>query len=179
MLTFRYQAKPDVTPVTRSLHDQPNATAGRWLRNTAELSGELSVGDVVIVDDQAYSVEPGGFAPRLPEDLKIITTFDPAKTYGENEVTDGRRGGAAGGAFYPEVRLPGHLRPSRPGLYLEAHGHRARSLSLEGGLARQGTIRAAWLVPSARPAWSARVTATRRAWREGLAPGAGFSMNRP
>ena len=49
MLTFRYQAKPDVTPVTRSLRDQPNATAGRWLRNTAELSGELSVGNVVAV----------------------------------------------------------------------------------------------------------------------------------
>ena len=39
---FRYQAKPDVTSMTRSLQDHPNAVAGRRCRNTAEPSGELS-----------------------------------------------------------------------------------------------------------------------------------------
>ena len=49
MFTFRHQAKPDVTPMTRSLQEHENAAPGRWLCNTAELSGELSVGDVVAV----------------------------------------------------------------------------------------------------------------------------------
>ena len=40
MPTLRYQAKPDVTPMTRSLQDHLNPTAGRWFRNTAELSRE-------------------------------------------------------------------------------------------------------------------------------------------
>jgi hypothetical protein len=35
--------------MTRSLQEHPNAAPGRWFRNTAELSGELSVGDVVAV----------------------------------------------------------------------------------------------------------------------------------
>ncbi len=39
--------------------------------------------------------------------------------------------------------------------------------------------RAAELVPNARPAWSASVTATRRACRDGLDSGFGRSMNRP
>src|SRR5260221_10569340 len=39
--------------------------------------------------------------------------------------------------------------------------------------------RAAWLVPNARPAWSASVTATRRACRDGLDSRFGPSMNRP
>jgi hypothetical protein len=38
MPALRYQAKPDVTPMTRSLQDHLNPTAGRWFRNTAELS---------------------------------------------------------------------------------------------------------------------------------------------
>ena len=45
MFTFRNQVKPDVTSMTRSLQDQRIAAAGRRLRNTAELSGELSVGE--------------------------------------------------------------------------------------------------------------------------------------
>ena len=56
MFTFRYQAKPDVTSMTRSLQDHPNAVAGRWFRNTAELSGELSVGDVVVIGEVALAV---------------------------------------------------------------------------------------------------------------------------
>ena len=54
--TFRYQAKPDVTTMTRSLQERPNATAGQWLRNTAELSGELSVGDIVAVGEVPLAV---------------------------------------------------------------------------------------------------------------------------
>ena len=42
--------------MTRSLQDQPNAVAGRWFRNTAELSGELSVGDVVVIGEVALAV---------------------------------------------------------------------------------------------------------------------------
>lgn len=56
VLTFRYQAKPDVTPMTRSLQDQPNAAAGRWFSNTAELSGEVSKGDVVAVGEAGLAV---------------------------------------------------------------------------------------------------------------------------
>ena len=63
MLTFRYQAKPDVTPMSRSLRDQPNATAGRWFRNTAGLSGELSVGDVVAVGEAGFAVGRAGWTP--------------------------------------------------------------------------------------------------------------------
>ena len=61
---FRYQAKPDVTSMTRSLQDQPNAAAGRWLRNTAELSGELSVGDIVSVGEVPLAVGRSRLVPR-------------------------------------------------------------------------------------------------------------------
>ena len=64
MLTFRNQAKPDATSMARSLQDQPNAAAGRWFRNTAELSGELSVGDVVVIGEVALTVgRPAGWEP--------------------------------------------------------------------------------------------------------------------
>ena len=56
MLTFRYQGRPDVTSMARSLQDQLNATARAWFRNTAELSGELSVGDVVAVGEIPLAV---------------------------------------------------------------------------------------------------------------------------
>jgi hypothetical protein len=56
MLTFRYQGRPDVTSMARSLQDQLNATARAWFRNTAELSGELSVGDIVSVGEIPLAV---------------------------------------------------------------------------------------------------------------------------
>jgi hypothetical protein len=50
--------------MTRSLQDHPKAVAGRWLRNTAELSGELSVGDLVAVGDILLAVgRPAGWVP--------------------------------------------------------------------------------------------------------------------
>ena len=42
--------------MTRSLQGYPNAAAGRWFRNTAELSGELSVGDIVAVGEVPLAV---------------------------------------------------------------------------------------------------------------------------
>ena len=61
--TFRYQAKPDVTPMTRSLQVQPISVAGRWLGNTAEPSGELSVGDIVAVGEVPLAVAKVGWTP--------------------------------------------------------------------------------------------------------------------
>lgn len=50
--------------MTRSLQGYPNAAAGRWFRNTAELSGELSVGDIVCVGEVALAVgRPAGWEP--------------------------------------------------------------------------------------------------------------------
>jgi hypothetical protein len=64
MFTFRYQAKPDVTSMARAPQDDPHAAVGRWFRNTAELSGELSVGDVVVVGEVALAVgRPAGWEP--------------------------------------------------------------------------------------------------------------------
>ncbi len=63
MLTFRHQARPDATPMTRSLQDQPKVVAGQWFRNTAELSGELSKGDVVAVGEIALAVASAGWTP--------------------------------------------------------------------------------------------------------------------
>ena len=48
--------------MTRSLQEHPNAAPGRWFRNTAELSGELSVGDVVAAGDVLLAVgRPAGW----------------------------------------------------------------------------------------------------------------------
>jgi hypothetical protein len=47
--------------MTRSLQDQPNAFAGRRFRNTAELSGELSKGDVVAVGEIGLAVAGVGW----------------------------------------------------------------------------------------------------------------------
>jgi hypothetical protein len=47
--------------MTRSLQDHPNAAARRWFRNTAELSGELSVGDVVAVGEAGLAVGRAGW----------------------------------------------------------------------------------------------------------------------
>jgi hypothetical protein len=42
--------------MTRAPQDPPEPAAGRWLRNTAEPSGELSVGDVVAVGEAGLAV---------------------------------------------------------------------------------------------------------------------------
>ena len=63
MLTFRTQAKPDVTLMTRPSHYQPTAATGQLFRNTAGLSGELSVGDVVAAGDALLAVAPAGWEP--------------------------------------------------------------------------------------------------------------------
>jgi hypothetical protein len=47
--------------MTRSLQGYPNAAAGRWFHNTAELSGELSVGDVVAVGEAGLAVGRAGW----------------------------------------------------------------------------------------------------------------------
>jgi hypothetical protein len=47
--------------MTRSLQEHPNAAAGRWFRNTAELSGELSKGDVVVVGEVPLAVASAGW----------------------------------------------------------------------------------------------------------------------
>jgi hypothetical protein len=47
----------------RSLQEHSNAAAGRWFRNTAEPSGELSVGDVVAVGEAGLAVGRFGWAP--------------------------------------------------------------------------------------------------------------------
>jgi hypothetical protein len=47
----------------RSPQDQSNLAAGRWFRNTAELSGELSVGDVVAVGEIGLAVGRVGWTP--------------------------------------------------------------------------------------------------------------------
>jgi hypothetical protein len=49
--------------MTRSLQELPNDVAGRWFRNTAELSGELSKGDVVVVGEVALAVAGMGWTP--------------------------------------------------------------------------------------------------------------------
>ena len=64
MFTFRHQAEPDVTSMTRSLQEQTSAAAGQWFRNTAGLSGELSVGDIVAAGDVLLAVgRPAGWEP--------------------------------------------------------------------------------------------------------------------
>ena len=47
--------------MTRSLQGYPNAAAGRWFHNTAELSGELSKGDVVVVGEVPLAVASAGW----------------------------------------------------------------------------------------------------------------------
>jgi hypothetical protein len=47
--------------MTRSLQERPNAFAGRRFRNTAEPSGELSVGDVVAVGEAGLAVDRFGW----------------------------------------------------------------------------------------------------------------------
>jgi hypothetical protein len=49
--------------MTRSLQDHSNAVAEQWFRNTAGLSGELSVGDLVAVGEAALVCERAGWAP--------------------------------------------------------------------------------------------------------------------
>jgi hypothetical protein len=49
--------------MTRPLQDQPNASAGQWFRNTAALSRELSVGDVVAVGEVPLAVAKAGWTP--------------------------------------------------------------------------------------------------------------------
>jgi hypothetical protein len=47
--------------MARSLQEHPNAFAGPPFRNTAELSGELSVGDVVAVGEVPLAVASVGW----------------------------------------------------------------------------------------------------------------------
>jgi len=61
MLTFRHQANPDVTPMAREVREKTKAAVGRWSRNTPELSGELSVGDVVAVGEVPLAVGRAGW----------------------------------------------------------------------------------------------------------------------
>jgi hypothetical protein len=50
--------------MTRSPQERPHATAGRWRRNTAELSRELSAGDLVAVGGTLLAVgRPAGWEP--------------------------------------------------------------------------------------------------------------------
>jgi hypothetical protein len=49
--------------MTRSLQDHSNAVAVRWFRNTAEPSGELSVGDIVCVGEVPLAVGRIGWTP--------------------------------------------------------------------------------------------------------------------
>jgi hypothetical protein len=53
--------------MTTSIRDRANVTAGRWLRNTAELSGELSVGDIVSVGETRLAVAKAGWTPVRDE----------------------------------------------------------------------------------------------------------------
>jgi hypothetical protein len=64
--------------MTRSLQEHLNAVAGRWLRNTAELSGELSVGDVVAVvadGEVRLAVAKAGWTP-VPGPLTEVRTSE-------------------------------------------------------------------------------------------------------
>lgn len=50
--------------MTRSLQDQPISAAGRWFGNTAEPSGELSAGDLVVVGGTLLAVgRPADWEP--------------------------------------------------------------------------------------------------------------------
>jgi hypothetical protein len=49
--------------MTRSLQDHPNGVARRRCRNTAEPSGELSKGDVVVIGEVALAVASVGWTP--------------------------------------------------------------------------------------------------------------------
>lgn len=49
--------------MTRAVREQTKAAVGRWLRNTAELSGELSAGDLVAAGDVLLAVAPVGWEP--------------------------------------------------------------------------------------------------------------------
>jgi hypothetical protein len=64
--------------MTRSLQEHLNAVAGRWLRNTAELSGELSVGDVVAAaadGEVRLAVAKTGWTP-VPGPLTEVRTSE-------------------------------------------------------------------------------------------------------
>jgi hypothetical protein len=61
--------------MTRSLQDQPDASAGGRLRNTAELSGELSVGDVVAVGEAGLAVGRAGWT-LVPGGLNEVRTSE-------------------------------------------------------------------------------------------------------
>jgi hypothetical protein len=64
--------------MTRSLQEHPNAAAGRWFRNTAEPSGELSVGDVVAAaadGEVRLAVAKTGWTP-VPGPLSEVRTSE-------------------------------------------------------------------------------------------------------
>jgi hypothetical protein len=72
--------------MTRSLQDQPNAFAGRWFRNTAGLSGELSVGDLVAVGEVPLAVAKAGWTP-VNGGLTEVRT----REHGTNPLSAGSR----------------------------------------------------------------------------------------
>jgi hypothetical protein len=49
--------------MTRAPQDPPEPVAGRWLCNAAEPSGEVSVGDLVVVGEAALIAARAGFVP--------------------------------------------------------------------------------------------------------------------
>jgi hypothetical protein len=61
--------------MTRSMQDHPNAFAGRRCRNTAEPSGELSVGDVVAVGEAGLAVGRVGWTV-VPGGLNDVRTSE-------------------------------------------------------------------------------------------------------
>jgi hypothetical protein len=78
MFATRHQTEPGVTSMSRAPQDQLYAAAGQWLRNTAEPSGELSVGDVVAVaadGEVRLAVAKIGWAP-VPGPLTEVRTSE-------------------------------------------------------------------------------------------------------
>jgi hypothetical protein len=61
--------------MTKPLQDQSNVATGRWFRNTAELSGELSKGDVVAVGEAGLAVGRVGWT-LIPGGLNEVRTSE-------------------------------------------------------------------------------------------------------
>jgi hypothetical protein len=57
--------------MTRAPQNPPKPVAGRWLCNTAEPSGEVSVGDVLRLGGTALACDPAGFR-EVPSELNEV-----------------------------------------------------------------------------------------------------------
>jgi hypothetical protein len=66
-----------MTSMATSLQHQPNAAAGRWFRNTAELSGEPSAGDLVAAGDVLLAVASVGWEPVAGPLTEVRTHQQP------------------------------------------------------------------------------------------------------